>query len=183
MSPDYFTKKETVALLVVVLLASFGAQYLPAAYSKQVSITTIPVNNGTAQNTPTPSLSEQVVNPYPNAEFPIEGEIFSTGKDFIAIQNGPTTYSVKINSATKFVERTLKPKSEVTRLLAEFDSVLEKNSNQKISYPITYTSEKTLTRDDFESGDRVLVFLTGGNMFATGEITASTIARMIRPKP
>ena len=180
MSPDYFTKKETVALLVVVLLASFGTQYLPAVYSKQVGVTPGPENSGTVQNASSPSPSEQAVNPYPNAEFPIEGEIFPIGKDSMMVRVGVTAVQVKINSATKFVERTLKPQSEVNRLLAEFDSALEKNPNQKISYPITYTAEKTLTLNDLDSGDRVLVFLTGGNMFANGEITASTIARVIR---
>ena len=175
MHLDYYTKGQTLALLVVVLLISFGGQYYLSR--SDTAAKWVSGNAETVKNSPA-----FPVNSYPNAEFPISGNVIVVGKDIVVVKSGVMTYQVQIDANTKVVERTLKSPSEVSKLTAEFTASLEKNPSQTVSYPVTHNSEKSITAADFKVGDQVTVFAKNTTMFENEEFTATTVARMVQPR-
>lgn len=182
MSPDYFTKKETVSLVFGALLINFGILYfffLPNI--ADLRGTPVPQDSIAFKNI---DPSEQSAPQYPNAELAMSGDVASVGNDFIMVTSGPVTYKVHVGQPTKIVERILKSDQEITRLLKEFIASSEKNPDQKFSFPIIHISEKVIKFSDIKEGDNVMVFspkinaLTG----AKTEFSADVIARIIEPK-
>ena len=162
----YFTRKQTVALVVAFFLMNLVGKYygFPLRFIKfAVSTPTVPAVSEIPQSSVSQVAVEKITA---NA---LIGKITSikvenTGASIVLAMLGqgvgamPQSVKVTATQDTKITQRILKPKSEIDAINAKYAADLKKDPNTPLPIDALTASIKTLSVTDLKVGDSISVY-------------------------
>ncbi len=180
----YFTRKQTVVLIVAFFLLNLIGQYygFPLRFLK--SSGSVPVVSVLPEATKTQITADKFTANALNGKI-ASIKVENTGANIVLTLQGHgvdiVSQSVKIavSQDTKITQQILKPKSEIDAINAKYTADVKKDPNTPLPIDQLISSIKTLSINDLKIGDSINVYplenIVGKTLTEMNQVTAQFI--------